>query len=184
MIDTYIIEEKYQNPIQQPARRVEIQIESGIYKMEKMVLSNHYSTGSVVAINLVNLINIFDLDVTLATIGYTALIGGASIGFLAGIKYTEQVEFNHQEKELVIHYKGLFQKNIRKRYKLEKIQTTFGFEGKKKRVLRIYLKTSFNRREVAKFVIDQKNTNEKVIKEIVKQIRLSGISMSRPGTMP
>ncbi len=174
----------YQNPIQQPARRIEIKPEGRSYKMEKIVMSSQYSAGSIVAINLVNFINLLDLDVTLATLGYTVLIGGASVGFLAGIKYTEEVEFKHDTKELIIHYKGLLQRKIRKKYNLDKVQTTFGFEGKKRRVLRFYVKTSFSRKEIAKFVIDQKGTNEKVIKDIVQQIRLSGIPMSRPGALP
>lgn len=184
LIEPQLIEEKYHNPIQLPTRRIEIQTSSEVFKLEKLILSSQYNTGSVVAINLVNLINIFGLDATLAAVGYTVLIGGATIGFLSGVRYIKQVEFDHKEKELILHYKGLLQNKVQRRYKLDKIQTTFGFEGNKKRVLRIYFKTFFNRREIAKLVIDKKKTNEKVIKDMVKNIRNNGIPLSRPGMLP
>ncbi len=184
LIAPQMIAHKYQNPLQLPVRRAEIQTASEVFELEKMTLSVEYNAGSMIAINLVNVVNILDLNTTLTFMSFTVLVGGALIGFVSGFKYIRQIEFDQNTRELIIHYKGFIQKKALKKYKIDKIQATFGFENKSKRVLRLYVKTSFNRRQIAKLTIDQKNTNEAVIKDIVKRIRHIGIRVSRPGTIP
>ncbi len=172
----------YQNPIPVPRRVVADLVNS--FKLDKanLALDHQSSQIPLILLSLVNVFNLVAEDVVGGSIGVLLLVFGAGVSWLYTMKYNEEVQFDTQNKELIIKYKGVFRQKVIRKYKFDKLQATLKDKGNHK-ILRIYENKSMwggGRKPIARIKVDQ-DINEQAFQAISQGLKKFGVRITEPG---
>ena len=173
--DAQIISNKYTSP---HAIRRKNRKDKAIFDVEK---STYHQFNSEWAWMIFLFVQLFNESITDNLWLGIPLIGSMVFAFFASFKSTRQIEFDLQEKVMLVKYKNYLNFQSIKKIKLEKLQATLSKNGS---VLKLYKKIYGGRKEVAIIKLDKEGRNEKLIRIIKEGLEKLNIHVTEPGIMP
>ncbi|MDX2305694.1 MAG: hypothetical protein NW226_23005 [Microscillaceae bacterium] len=173
--DAVINVQKYQSPF---ALRKRMHQDKFIFEIEK---GTYHQVGSEWAWSSFLVFQLFNEVIIDNPYLGIPVVGGLVFVVANSYKYTQQIEFDLDEKILYIKYKNYFGMESSKKVKLDKLQATLSKNGK---VLKLYKKIYGGRKEVAVIKLDKEGKNEKIIRVLKDGLERLNIQVTEPGIMP